>query len=198
MRDRRSKIIDTAFFVLMLLLFASSSPMADDSSAPERLLASNYWTTVLMTSDGRSITKNFVLDPQAGSSDSEKPAFLAPPDGARPYHGHPLITESCIDGYCYGAITDFLQADTKAGCTIGDAFVQAPDGSRAGLMWEVRKELGYMTVENPDDRRWGLYYFGIASPILTTTDMRDMFRGILPTLKKLHEQSRSKQSPASP
>jgi hypothetical protein len=182
----------TTFLTLALLVIAAGSPMANESSDSGRLLASSHWTTVLMTSDGLPVTKTLVLDPQAESSNPEKPAFLAPPDGAKAYHGHPLITESCIDGYCYGAITDFLQADTEAGCTIGNAFVQAPDGSRAGFMWEVRKERGYLTVEGPDNKRWGLYYFGIASPILTTTDMRDMFKGILPTLKKLHEQSRSK------
>lgn len=191
MKARGSKVIATAFLTLALLVIAAGSPTADESLDSESLLASSRWTTVLMTSDGQPVTKNLVLDPQAESSNPEKPAFLAPPDGAKAYHGHPLITESCIDGYCYGAITDFLQADTEAGCTIGNAFVQAPDGSRAGFTWEVRKDQGYLIVEAPDSKRWGLYYFGIARPILTTTDMRDMFNGILPTLKKLHEQSRS-------
>ena len=73
-----------------------------------------------------------LLDPSAPSAVPGKPAFLSKPPGAPVYHGFPLIPETCIDGWCYGAIMAF---ENPRGCKVGDGFVQAPDGSRAGLVW---------------------------------------------------------------
>ncbi|MCJ8015298.1 hypothetical protein MUG84_26895 [Paenibacillus sp. KQZ6P-2] len=36
-----------------------------------------------------------------------------------------------------GEITDHLHYDDDIGCLTGDGFVQAPDGSRAGVIWQV-------------------------------------------------------------
>lgn len=49
-------------------------------------------------------------------------------------------------------ITDFV-ADPD---TWGDAFVVAPDGSRAGLVWESQvSDPFFNEVLAPDDDRWG-------------------------------------------
>ena len=62
---------------------------------------------------------------------------MAPPPGAEAYHGFPLVGQTRQGGWCLGAITDPFEADTPEGCTIGDLFVEAPDGRRAGLVWDV-------------------------------------------------------------
>ena len=79
-------------------------------------------------------SKRLVLDGNAASAPVDQPAFLSKPLGAPVYHGFPLIPETSIDGWLYGAITEFADA---SGCSEGDGFVQAPDGTRAGLVWDV-------------------------------------------------------------
>lgn len=67
------------------------------------------------------------LDPEAASADPSLPAFPAKPPGAAAYHGFRQLDVE-VDGFRWGMITDFLaEPDTD-----GDAFVVAPDGSRAG------------------------------------------------------------------
>jgi hypothetical protein len=102
-----------------------------------------------------AIEKRLPLDSTAESTVTSKPAFASPPSGAKPYHGFPLILSTRCDGYCFGAVTDYLDADTDDGCTIGDGFVEAPDGSRAGLIWSVEQEARFGRLIAPDDSRWG-------------------------------------------
>src|SRR5438128_1251928 len=83
--------------------------------------------------NGRRIT----TDPDAPSSDPSLPAFLSKPAGSPVYHGFVVIPETCTEGWCLGSITEF---EDPAGCTSGDAFVIAPDGGRAGLVWGVGGE----------------------------------------------------------
>ena len=66
-----------------------------------------------------------------------------------------------LEGWRYGAITDFLEEDCEGGCSIGDGYVQAPDGSRAGLIWNVDTVLKFAVVEGPSGARWGVFYFTI-------------------------------------
>src|SRR5262245_48377424 len=96
--------------------------------------------------------KRILQDSTAESADPELPAFLARPEGAPVYHGFPLIEETRTDGWVMGAISEFAD---PAGCEWGDAFVQAPDGSRAGLVWEVGDFELYEIVA-PDSDRWGV------------------------------------------
>lgn len=72
------------------------------------------------------------LDPGATSASDDLPAFLARPDDAPVYHGFPIIESSLSDGFRLGMITDFVSQPTD----YGDAFVVAPDNTRAGLVWE--------------------------------------------------------------
>ena len=84
--------------------------------------------------DEKYFSKPLLLDEQKVSSSSELPAFLSRPEGAPVYHGFVLVEETRTDGWCFGAITAFEEPE---GCKAGDGFVVAPDGSRAGLVWEV-------------------------------------------------------------
>jgi hypothetical protein len=128
--------------------------------------------------------KDILQDPTAESADPELPAFLARPHGAPVYHGFPLIPETLTDGWLLGAITAF---EDPNGCEYGDAFVQAPDGSRAGLVWEV----GSGKLEQilpPDSTRWGVWAVWFRKPVHSVNDIIANFRDVLPELKKKHAE----------
>ena len=72
------------------------------------------------------------LDAFADSADPALPAFLARPAGAPVYHGFHLYDDVEFEGFQLGAISTF-----EDGATDGDAFIVAPDESRAGLVWDV-------------------------------------------------------------
>ena len=128
--------------------------------------------------DGRKI----VTDDSAETSDSSLPAFLAKPPGARVYHGFPLVPESTTDGWIFGAITEY---EERAGCDSGDAFVQAPDGSRAGLVWDVGNGEP-AEISPPTENRWGVYQIWFPKPVRNTADLVENFRAVLPKLRELH------------
>ena len=124
------------------------------------------------------------VDPDAKSAPPDDPAFVAKPEGAPVYHGFPVVPESKTDGWYYGAITEFLDPN---GCEEGDAYVVAPDGTRAGLVWEVGYE-GFDEVCAPSRDRWGVYAIGFVRPVKTIDDLVFNFRRILPDLKRKHEE----------
>jgi len=130
--------------------------------------------------------KPLVLDSKVGSDRSGRPAFLSRPPGAPVYYGFPLIEETRTEDWCYGAITDFLDRDRPEGCTFGDGYVQAPDGSRAGLVWAVGT---YESKEllKPDPERWGVYEVAFPRPIHTIEDLVYNFRHLLPWLQRVYE-----------
>ena len=99
------------------------------------------------------------------------------------YAGSPIVEETRTDGWCYGAITEF---EDPAGCTDGDGYVEAPDGSRAGLDWVVRRNVRVRCVFPPDKRQWGIYEASFPKPVRNARDLARCFRLVLPRLKKLH------------
>ncbi len=131
---------------------------------------------------GRRVT----TDPDAPSSDPSLPAFIARPAGSPVYHGFVVVPETCTDGWCLGSITEF---EDPEGCTGGDAFVIAPDGSRAGLVWEVGSE-PLQEIIAPDPQRWGVYAIWFPSPTRTVEDMVNNFRFVLPQLKEAYARAR--------
>ncbi len=92
------------------------------------------------------------LDANAQSANRELPAFLARPDGAPVYHGFPIIDGVEVSGFRIGMITDF-----DASPEGGDAYVVAPDGSRAGLVWETGDDSGFQEVCPIEKDRWGVW-----------------------------------------
>ena len=132
-------------------------------------------------------SKSLKLDDTAAPASPELPAFLSRPEGAPIYHGFPIVPETLTDGWCFGAITEYASAD---GCNSGDAFVVAPDGSRAGLVWEVG-EGEPSEILKPDDLRWGVYAICFPRAIRTTDDLVACFRAVLPRLQKIYEKVRN-------
>jgi hypothetical protein len=136
-----------------------------------------------MTRDGRRILK----DPEARSANPSPPAFLARPEGSPVYHGFPILEESMTDGWRIGAITDF---EDPSGCEGGDAFVIAPDGSRAGLVWDVGTE-PLVEISPPEPDRWGVYQVFFPSAVRTRADFIAGFQAILPALKAVFARTRA-------
>ena len=136
-------------------------------------------------SNGRRIT----FDPGAPSASPDKPAFLARPAGSPVYHGFVIIPETSTDGWCLGTITEF---ENPQGCTAGDAFVIAPDGSRAGLVWEVGSD-SLQEISPPEEGRWGVYAVWFPHPTRTVEDLVSAFRAVLPQLKERYAQIRAGQ-----
>jgi hypothetical protein len=133
-------------------------------------------------------SREILQDAAAESRDPARPAFLSRPPGAPVYHGFPLIEESrTSDGWVFGAITDFVDAE---GATYGDVYVQAPDGTRAGLVWEVG-EGSFAEIVPPSSDRWGVYAVWLASPIRTVQDFVAAMHAQLPVLKETWQKGRS-------
>ena len=113
------------------------------------------------------------------------PAFLSRPLWAPVYHGFPLIEQTRTDGWCFGAISAF--ADDPEGCTSGDGFVVAPDGSRAGIVWEVGA-FALTEILPPDAKRWGVYGVAFPRTVRNVDDLVLWFRFILPELRAIYKQ----------
>ena len=77
-------------------------------------------------------------------------------------------------------ITDFLAAPDTA----GDAFVIAPDGSRAGLVWESEVDDAYFhEVLPPNEIRWGVWAVGLPLPLRTAGDALQFLEALIPELR---------------
>jgi hypothetical protein len=139
--------------------------------------------------DERPRGRRILLDPNAQSADPELPAFLARPSGAPVYHGFPLIEETRTeDGWCFGAITEFTD-DADA----GDAFVEAPDGTRAGIVWQVGSgEIA--EILPPEPSRWGVYAVWFQDPIASRDKFVAALLALVPQLRRIHERVIEKRS----
>lgn len=123
------------------------------------------------------------LDADAASADPALPAFLARPADAPVYHGFPLIEWSrTADGWCFGMISD---PECAAGRDWGDAFVVAPDNSRAGLIWQVGPTVLDVSMQ-PDADRWGVFAVGIPRAVHSEAELVEQLTAWLPELRRRH------------
>ncbi|MFO1042745.1 MAG: hypothetical protein U0941_13210 [Planctomycetaceae bacterium] len=159
---------------------------AGQPASANQLQRSSFQSQVHTPLRPDGVMKRIVLDPTAPTSDVDKPAFMTPPSGAEAYHGFPLLESTRREGWCLGAITDPFEADTPEGCTIGDLFVEAPDGSRAGLVWNVDPQPRFAVLQPPNGRSWGLFHFTFPRPVRTVSELEEVFGDILPVLKRLY------------
>lgn len=121
------------------------------------------------------------VDPKAASADPGLPGFLARPEGAPVYHGFPLLADVVVDGFQLGTITNFEAEEEPAD---GDAFVVAPDGSRAGLVWARASEAFVREVFPLQPDRWGVWEVGFPYPMRTREDARRNLEAVLPLLQE--------------
>lgn len=127
------------------------------------------------------------LDRAAGSASETLPPFLAPPVGAPVYYGFQILEDVVVDGFTFGKITDF-EAEATA---VGDAFVIAPDNSRAGLVWEV-SDAGYFHQILPTEpQRWGVWGVAFPLPMTSRENARKNLEFHLPNLKRKWDEWRA-------
>lgn len=102
------------------------------------------------------------------------------------YSDFELMKETETDGFIYGEITDHFYFENGDACISGDGFVQAPDGSRAGIIWRLEKVPSISICIEPEEDRWGVYEVGFIKPIKTMDDLILNFRTVLPLIKKAY------------
>ena len=94
----------------------------------------------------------------------------------------PLLPVTEIEGFVF---------DTTALLpTGGTGFLVAPDGTRAGIQWDVAESPYIMRVEPPGQEHWGVYRVGFTTPVTTTEDLQTNLTPLLGRLKILHRRAR--------
>lgn len=100
--------------------------------------------------------------------------------------GYPLIAETAREGFVYGAITPIGQNPER-----GAGFLQGPDGSRAGLQWELSHDGPFiMRIDKPGEDHWGVYRLGFTRPVRTVDDLNANLAELLPKLRILYQRAR--------
>jgi hypothetical protein len=120
------------------------------------------------------------IDPDAESAVPGEPAFAARPARAPVYHGFVVLDDVEVDGFRLGMITDWESEPADR----GDAFVVAPDDSRAGLDWEVWP--GARRIERVcefSSDRWGVWYVAFPYPMDSRANARRNLAHVLPDLR---------------
>ena len=111
------------------------------------------------------------------------PGVLPPYPQGHSYYG-PFVEETLTDGWCYGAITEYLPECGQEFCGSGDGFAVAPDGTYCGLVWWTDCPWEFEQIEGPrSERFWGIFELRFPKPIRSTQDLVDNFRHVLPTLQ---------------
>jgi hypothetical protein len=131
------------------------------------------------------------LDPLAQSADSKLPAFLARPAGVPVYHGFPILDGLVVDGFRLGIISDSMAHPAQW----GDAFIVAPDNSRAGVVWEIGKESPRFEVTRPPENdRWGVYSVWTQHGPTSPEDARRFLAEVVAMLRPIWESTRHDRS----
>jgi len=137
-----------------------------------------------MSDEKQAEGKPLALDGQATSASATEPAFIARPKGTPVYYGFTVLEDVTADGFTLGAITDFESEPTDN----GDAFVIAPDGSRAGLVWEVSPTKYIDEVRAFEPERWGVWAVSLPYPMDNRANARKNLVAMLPELKTRWEE----------
>jgi hypothetical protein len=106
------------------------------------------------------------------------------------YHGFVVRDDVVVEGFTLGEITPF------EGQTDGDAFVLAPDGSPAGLIWEIGSVFAVEGTSYVDGSgRWGVFGVVFERPFVSPDDYRSNLAGIVPRLREEWERFTSGRAP---
>lgn len=86
-----------------------------------------------------------------------------------------IYPEATVDGFTLGM---FVSYDAS-----GDAWLRAPDGSAASLIWETGEPAYFKETIAPDPQgRWGTYAVQLPLPLTTDAEAADYLRALLPDL----------------
>ena len=125
------------------------------------------------------------IDPLAESASLDLPAFLAPPPGAPAYHGFPILDGVTVDGWRLGLITDSIDTDDTA----GDAYLIAPDGRRAGLVWRIEQPSWFVELLGPEPNRFGVFEVAAMHGPTSMTAVYEFLKEILPPIRDAWRRS---------
>jgi hypothetical protein len=125
------------------------------------------------------------VDQGAESTADGLPAFIAAPKNAPVYHSFPVLGGSERDGFIFGVITS---PDSDEPVKWGDAYVIAPDGSRAGIVWQAEGE-SEAVICVPSRGRWGVYGFTFKHPVRNRVDLIRNLHECLPQLMAHFEKA---------
>jgi len=128
------------------------------------------------------------IDAGAKSASETEPAFIARPLGAPVYHGFQVLSDVVVEGFTFGKITDFEAEPSD----VGDAFIIAPDNSRAGLVWEVSDKHYFQEVCPIERERWGVWAVSFPHPMTNRQNVKRNLEAILPELKRTWVEWRTK------
>lgn len=128
------------------------------------------------------------VDHNATSTSRKEPAFIARPAGAPVYHGFQVLEDVIVEGFAFGKITDFEAEPSQE----GDAFVVAPDNSRAGLVWEIADNVSVSQISPLEPGRWGVWAVSFPHPMNSRENIRRNLELILPALKEKWDEWRAK------
>ena len=146
----------------------------------------------MVAEDLNQMGRPLAIDPQAESARKDTPGFLARPAGTPVYYGFRTLDDVVVDGFTFGAITDF-EAEH---CEEGDAFVIAPDDSRAGLVWRVSGDSECQAVCPASEDRWGVWAVAFPFEMSSRENARLNLQAILPKLRPEWERWRNKHAHA--
>ena len=136
----------------------------------------------------QSEDRPLAIDPSATSMSETEPAFITRPLGAPVYHGFQVLSDVVVEGFTFGKITDFEAEPSDS----GDAFIIAPDNSRAGLVWEVSDKHCFQEVCPIERERWGVWAVSFSHPMTDRQNVRRNLETILPQLKRKWEEWHAK------
>jgi hypothetical protein len=101
------------------------------------------------------------------------------------YGWRPVIEETRTpDGWAFGTLTDW------AGSDYGDAFVEAPDGTRAGLVWDV-DEFDLAEISPAEEGRWGVYGIAFRAVPHSVEDFTRELHAWLPRLREVYARCKA-------
>jgi len=120
------------------------------------------------------------VDRKASRASTTEPAFIAKPADAPVYHGFQVLEDVIVEGFMFGKITDFEAEPSQE----GDAFIVAPDNTRAGLVWEVTDRVSVSQVISPEANRWGVWAVSFPFPMNCRQNAQRNLELILPILKE--------------
>ena len=132
------------------------------------------------------------LDADAKSASRDLPAFLARPQSEPVYHGFQVLEGVEVDGFRLGTISALGPAD------YGDAFIVAPDGARAGLVWQVGNRQEAHQIRPFEPGRWGVWSLDLPSPMRSIDDARRNLEALVPRVREKWEAWRAEQRGEQP
>jgi hypothetical protein len=104
-----------------------------------------------------------------------------------PYASWPFVEGIEIDGWRFGSAMSYSDQSW------GDAFVEAPDGSRAGIVGVIRDGPIKQLIP-PDQGRWGVYEIPFKRAMRNSEDLMSNFKSVLGSLQVVHKRVTAKAS----